>query len=38
MGLKVPEVLLNGNHKEIEEFRKKESLERTKKRRPDLLN
>lgn len=37
-GMKVPDVLLNGNHKEIEEFRKKESLERTKKRRPDLLN
>ena len=38
MGLKVPEVLLNGNHKEIEEFRKLESLKRTQKRRPDLLN
>ena len=33
----VPDVLLNGNHKEIEEFRKKESLKRTKQRRPDLL-
>ncbi len=33
----VPEVLLNGNHKEIEEFRKKESIKRTKLRRPDLL-
>lgn len=37
-GMLVPEVLLNGNHKEIEEFRKKESLKRTKTRRPDLLN
>ncbi len=36
-GMKVPEVLLNGNHKEIEEFRKKESIKRTKTRRPDLL-
>ena len=36
-GLKVPEVLLSGNHKKIEEWRKRESLERTKKRRPDLI-
>ncbi len=35
-GLKVPDVLLNGNHKEINDFRYAESLERTKKRRPDL--
>ena len=35
--LKVPDVLLNGNHKEIEEFRKEESIKRTKTRRPDLL-
>ena len=38
LGMKVPDVLLNGNHKEIEDFRKKQSLERTKNRRPDLLN
>lgn len=37
MKLKVPEVLLSGNHKEIEEWRRKESLRRTKERRPDLL-
>ncbi len=37
MGMKVPEVLLNGNHKEIEEYRTKESLEKTRKIRPDLL-
>ena len=37
-GMKVPDVLLNGNHKEINEFRKKESLSRTKLRRPDLIN
>lgn len=35
-GLKVPEVLLNGNHKEINEFRLQKSLERTKAKRPDL--
>ena len=38
MGLRVPDVLLNGNHKEIEEFRKQESIKRTKTRRPDLFN
>lgn len=36
-GMKVPDVLLNGNHKEIEIFRKQESLKRTKLKRPDLL-
>ncbi len=36
-GWKVPEVLLSGNHAEIAKWRKKKSLERTKKRRPDLL-
>ena len=36
-GYKVPEVLLNGNHKEIEEFRHQQKIERTKLRRPDLL-
>ena len=35
-GYKVPEVLLNGNHKEINEFRFQQQVERTKKRRPDL--
>ena len=35
-GLQVPEVLLNGNHKEIAEFRHQQQLERTKLRRPDL--
>lgn len=37
-GLKVPDVLLSGNHKEIEEYRKQESLKRTKLKRPDLFN
>ncbi len=36
-GWKVPEVLLQGNHKEIEKWRIQKSLERTKERRPDLL-
>ena len=35
-GLEVPEVLLNGNHKLIDEFRLQESLKRTKEKRPDL--
>ena len=37
-GLKVPEILLKGNHKEIEKWRKKKSLEITKKNRPDLFD
>lgn len=37
-GLKVPGVLLNGNHKEINEFRFQESLKRTKIKRPDLYS
>jgi tRNA (guanine37-N1)-methyltransferase len=36
-GMKVPDVLLSGNHKKIEEWRHKESLYRTYMRRPDLL-
>lgn len=35
-GYEVPEVLLNGNHKEINEFRFEQMLERTKNKRPDL--
>ncbi|SDM64196.1 tRNA (guanine37-N1)-methyltransferase [Fictibacillus solisalsi] len=37
-GMKVPDILLSGNHKHIEEWRTKESLRRTWKRRPDLLH
>ena len=37
MGYSVPEVLLSGNHKKIAEYRKKQSIEITKKNRPDLL-
>lgn len=36
-GMKVPDVLLSGNHRHIEEWRTKESLRRTYLRRPDLL-
>ncbi|MBS4198934.1 tRNA (guanosine(37)-N1)-methyltransferase TrmD [Bacillus sp. FJAT-49732] len=36
-GMKVPEVLLSGNHQKINEWRENESLKRTKSRRPDLL-
>ena len=36
-GIKVPEVLLSGNHQNIEKWRKEKSLEITKKKRPDLL-
>ena len=35
-GLEVPEVLLNGNHKLIEEFHQEQKIIRTKKKRPDL--
>lgn len=37
-GMKVPEVLLNGDHKKIDEWRRNESLKRTRERRPDLLD
>ncbi|WP_214783797.1 tRNA (guanosine(37)-N1)-methyltransferase TrmD [Exiguobacterium sp. s183] len=36
-GLKVPDVLLSGNHARIETWRREQSLERTYRRRPDLL-
>jgi tRNA (guanine37-N1)-methyltransferase len=35
-GLKVPDVLLSGNHKKVEEWRSKKALEHTRKKRPDL--
>ena len=37
-GLEVPKVLLSGNHAEINEWRRKESLKKTKSRRPDLIS
>jgi len=36
-GLKVPEILLSGDPKKIDEWRYEESMKRTKERRPDLL-
>jgi tRNA (guanine37-N1)-methyltransferase len=36
--MKVPDILLSGDHAKIAEWRKKQALERTKKQRPDLLN
>ncbi len=36
-GMKVPDVLMSGNHQKIDEWRHKESLRRTYLRRPDLL-
>jgi len=36
-GMKVPEVLLSGNHAEIDKWRREQAKLRTEKRRPDLL-
>ncbi len=36
-GWKVPEVLLSGNHQEIEKWRREQALKRTQEKRPDLL-
>ena len=36
-GMKVPDVLLSGDHKKIDEYRKEEALKKTKEKRPDLL-
>ena len=37
-GKKVPEILTSGNERAIEEWRMEQAIERTKKRRPDLLD
>jgi tRNA (guanine37-N1)-methyltransferase len=37
-GLKVPDVLLSGNHKLIEKWRKEKALEITRDNRPDMYN
>jgi tRNA (guanine37-N1)-methyltransferase len=37
-GNKVPKILLSGNLPKIEEWRHEQSLQRTKERRPDLLD
>ena len=36
-GDEVPEVLLSGNHRKIDEWRRQQSLKNTLKKRPDLL-
>ena len=36
-GLKVPEILLSGDHEKIRKWREEQALENTKKRRKDLL-
>jgi len=36
-GWKVPDILLSGNHKLIEEWRAEQSVQRTRERRPDIL-
>jgi tRNA (guanine37-N1)-methyltransferase len=36
-GMKVPEVLVNGNHDEIRRWRRRSALEKTLRKRPDLL-
>lgn len=36
-GWQVPEILISGHHEKIEQWRRKESLRRTYRRRPDLL-
>jgi tRNA (guanine37-N1)-methyltransferase len=37
-GWQVPDVLMSGNHKKIDEWRHEQSIQRTKNRRPDLLD
>jgi tRNA (guanine37-N1)-methyltransferase len=37
-GLSVPDVLRSGNHEAVRRWRHDQSLQRTKERRPDLLN
>ena len=37
-GLKVPDVLMSGNFEHIEQYRESQALQRTKERRPDLLD
>jgi tRNA (guanine37-N1)-methyltransferase len=38
MGMKVPDVLLSGNHREIQMWRRREAIRRTFLKRPDLLD
>ena len=36
-GMKVPDILLSGDHKKIDEWRREKQIEKTKEKRPDLL-
>lgn len=36
-GMSVPDILLSGNHQQIEAWRKQQAMQRTRERRPDLL-
>jgi tRNA (guanine37-N1)-methyltransferase len=36
-GLRVPDVLLSGHHAQVSAWRRRQALERTRERRPDLL-
>lgn len=38
MGLEVPEVLVSGDHKKVDEWRKKQAVKLTRERRPDIMN
>jgi len=37
-GLTVPSILLTGDHKKVEEWRQEQAIQRTKERRPDILD
>ncbi|MBQ7452664.1 MAG: tRNA (guanosine(37)-N1)-methyltransferase TrmD [Clostridia bacterium] len=37
MGLKVPDVLVSGDHQKVDQWRKEQSIKITKKRRPELI-
>lgn len=37
-GMKVPDILISGDHKKIDEWRRQESIKKTKERRPDLID
>ena len=37
-GMKVPDILLSGDHEKIDEWRKEEQYKKTKEKRPDLIN
>ena len=37
-GLKVPDILVSGNHGEVDKWRREQSIKITKEKRPDLLD